>query len=274
MNNFFQPMQCSEYSADKIKPDDSYTLQQKLDGICCIVLPDNRYQTRQGKFWNPDFLPKMPKNTTGYPLIGEFHIDGQPVSVVMEYVSVNAVARHPNVDRVSYTVFDVAIPDITDHAARARAAFNAGFGTMIPYTTIGNKLDDALGYGRTIDDYYNFVVRHGGEGIVIREHCCPYIEGTVSPVQWKRKAVRTMEVVITGYQRGLGKYRNTLGALICKVPGTGSYFTVAGMDNDWRDEFWMCKTQYLNTTVTIAYDSLSVNGIPLKPRVKNLRNYE
>lgn len=278
--NPFQPMQCSEYAPEKIQPRVLYTLQEKLDGICCIVLPDNRLQTRQGKFWNRDIMPDMPKNTTGYPVIGEFYLPGRPVADVMRVASVNGVFLPSALKFLQFSVFDVAMPDNAHHTSRLHAARSAGFHVLWPrmckgFEQTNEPADDSRGiFGKTIDDYYKYVLDNRGEGIVVREYICPYIPGTVSPVQWKRKPVHTLEAQIIGYQRGLGKFRNTLGALQVIIPGTKIFFTVAGMDNAWRDEFWMCQKQYLNTLVTVAYDSLSADGVPLKPRVKVPRNYE
>jgi len=264
-------MQCTEYAPEKIKPGKKYWMQRKLDGICCIVLSDNTYQTRQGKIWRPEILPAIPKNTTGYPVIGELHIPNRTVSSVVHTVGVNRTVPHKDKDSVKFSVYDVANTDDPHWISRLWLARNSNFIGIPPYQ-IGESVMEGSP-PLTIDSYYEQVIKSGGEGLVIREDFCPYVPGTNSPHQMKRKPVHTIDATIIGFERGLGKFRNTLGALIVRLD-SGAQFSVAGMNNVTRDEFWFFQKQSLGQVVTVAYDSLSEDGIPLKPRVKIVRDYE
>ena len=63
--------------------------------------------------------------------------------------------------------------------------------------------------------FYNYILKRDGEGIMFK---CPnsYYEGNRSNYLLKYKPVNDSEAIIIDYKPGSGKYKDMLGAFVCK----------------------------------------------------------
>lgn len=97
----------------------------------------------------------------------------------------------------------------------------------------------------------------------------------------KRKDFFKLQAKIISFERGEGKYSNTLGALGVKVISMpfkfklciGSAFTVgSGLTDIERSMFWSNKAKYMGENIVVSFQSLSEYAIPNFPIYKGLIN--
>jgi ATP-dependent DNA ligase len=81
---------------------------------------------------------------------------------------------------------------------------------------------------------YRDYVDCGGEGVVLKNPNARYVIGKRPANNWyKVKKFQTLDVVITGFTDGQGKYEGQIGAIIFKDP-TGRVGRCSGMDDATR----------------------------------------
>jgi len=90
---------------------------------------------------------------------------------------------------------------------------------------------------------------------------------------WKLKPVKTLDVVVTGFQDGRGKYLGGVGALVCSVYINGKLTPIAkvsGMDDDTR---WSIdEDKDLGRVCEVKYDCIGAKGKLRFPRFVRWRD--
>jgi len=146
----------------------------------------------------------------------------------------------------------------------------------IPYPM--NKIDYPIHYSEQVviqsyehmDEYYQNILKLGGEGIMLKHPLCKYIHGRNSYLL-KYKPSFDRECIIIGYKEGKGKYVGKLGGFICKpLINHDSYmtidededhvFTLSGMDDSIRSNYK--KTHPINTIISFECSGYTDKGIP------------
>jgi len=126
-------------------------------------------------------------------------------------------------------------------------------------------------------DYYEFVLDKGGEGIMLKNKYTTYVEGARKVSHWlKRKKRDLYDVIIVGYTEAKpGKFTGLIGSL--KV---GMYFNgvlreisaVSGMSDSWRIEFTNNPERYINRVCSVHAASQDRNTFSLiEPSFYSLR---
>ena len=92
---------------------------------------------------------------------------------------------------------------------------------------------------RGFQDYYDRIVKEGGEGVMIKNRHAPYEPGKRSKGLLKVKRVDTWDVVITGFTEGQGKYSGLIGAVKYGF-NVGGKVVECGQASGMTDEMRVC----------------------------------
>lgn len=110
----------------------------------------------------------------------------------------------------------------------------------------------------------------GGEGVILKRTAAPYSEGKRNCDLMKIKEECTKDLLVTGVVAGQGKYSNTVGALLLKNKA-GHTFTVSGMSDDERDEWWHTPEKIIGQIVEVKAMKELPDGSLREPRFKAIR---
>lgn len=278
-------------------------VQPKLNGIRALF-QNGFFQSRDEEPFPVGLLQHLSQpllDLFGSQVIldGELYKHGWPLQRING--AVTPIRQEPNEDtlQIEYHVFDVV--DFNKsfserfQTVRSLIHFKNGL-SPIPIKAVltGIAKDEAS----TNLEYANFVSQDY-EGMILRLGDCPYTvpkqpkeghwvgntNGYVGPNSskflsdqdnrtWsllKRKSWQDAEFVCTGVVEGEGKYRNSLGALICYPIDreglvTGEKFSVSsGLTDAERAAYW--DTPPINRLIKVRYLCLSSSGIPLNPSI-------
>lgn len=110
-----------------------------------------------------------------------------------------------------------------------------------------------------IQSWFTKVRFDGHEGLVLRrlDKEVPFI---------KVKAVYTIDVKITGFKEGKGKFKGMLGKFLTLNGGIG-----VGMTNNQRKHFWRMRKFLINTTIEVKCMEITKNNKFRQPRFVKLR---
>ena len=121
-----------------------------------------------------------------------------------------------------------------------------------------------------LSEYYQAIIREGGEGIMLKHPQMPYEDGRSSSML-KYKPVFDREAIIIDYKKGDGKYKGKLGAFVCRpllnrdqymiIDKDDSHiFTLSGMDDNIRTHYK--KTHPLQTIISYECSGYTDKGKP------------
>lgn len=111
----------------------------------------------------------------------------------------------------------------------------------------------------------------GGEGIIIKSYSAPYSPGKRNADILKIKLEHSEEMVVTGGERGRGKYSQTLGYLIV-LDKHGVHHKVSGMTDEERDSWWNDFDLIVGKVVEVQFMQRLANGSLREPRFKAVRH--
>lgn len=116
----------------------------------------------------------------------------------------------------------------------------------------------------------NQVWEDGGEGIVLKRHDAPYSYDKRNADLMKIKEELTFDFIVTGMEKGEGKYSDTLGSLIVEGKN-GIKHMVSGMTDAQRNEWWDNPAEILGKLVEIKAMKILPDGTLREPRFKAIR---
>ncbi len=119
-----------------------------------------------------------------------------------------------------------------------------------------------------LQDYFNKIIYKGGEGIIFKNPCS-YYKASRNTDMLKYKKCDDDEAEIIGYKMGRGKYTGKLGAFHVKNIKTGVIFTIAGMTDAVRNNYF--DTHPIGTRICYTYFELTSTGKPRHPVYKGIR---
>jgi DNA ligase-1 len=119
-----------------------------------------------------------------------------------------------------------------------------------------------------IEAAYESYREEGHEGIMIKQVHTPY-GGRRSHDWMKMKGEETVDVRVFGLERGQGKYRTMLGALI--VVYNGRKVKVSGMTDAQRTEWWKHPKRIIGKMIEVRFQHVTEQGSLRHPRFVRLR---
>lgn len=110
----------------------------------------------------------------------------------------------------------------------------------------------------------------GEEGIIMRDLQAPYEEGKRNCGLMKIKMECDADMLVLGMKAGTGKYRNTLGALIC-VTSDGTEHEISGMTDAQRHDWWATGI-IIGKVIQIKAMKRNPEGTYREPRFQHIRD--
>ena len=111
---------------------------------------------------------------------------------------------------------------------------------------------------------YDFLIKAGYEGIIIRHFLTPY-ERKRSTQVMKFKPKQKDDYQIIGFNEEVDKTgmpKGRLGSLILTSQKNDVFSVSAGLNSDEREFYWKVKNQLIGLTATVHYQHLTDKGIP------------
>ncbi|MBR9727752.1 DNA ligase [Shewanella intestini] len=115
-------------------------------------------------------------------------------------------------------------------------------------------------------DYFDKVVAHGGEGLMLHHQDAHYSVGR-SPHIVKLKPKYDDEARVIGYTKGKGKYVGKVGALVVKHADGKIILLGSGLTDALREN-----PPRIGQLITYEYSGLTQSGMPRFARFKRVRN--
>lgn len=128
-------------------------------------------------------------------------------------------------------------------------------------------------YNGTLDKWLDYIVDKGGEGVILRDPDAMYEHKRCNGLL-KYKKTQTMDLRITGWNEGKGKYEGAIGSFRCETDDGSIVVNVAGMSDEVR---FSDPTIWLGKIIEVAYfdssQSKNKSVASLRfPRLKRVRN--
>ena len=284
---FRAPMLCKTTMRETLDdPDawDGYIAEPKHDGVRCLVTADQngtvRLYSRNGQEFTahvPDLVAELgtwlPKNSM---------VDGE-LAILNEAVEVMG-------HRVPVTDFNSTMRVLGSLAERGRAV-QVEIGKTMSLVAYDLLLWDGIGYHHDyqIDrrgdlsqdfpesdhlvlnpqftdpskfgDLFDELISHGIEGIIVKNQTATYLlDGRPNKTWYKVKAAVTMDLIVSGYTEGAGKYEGLIGTVeFSRMDTDGNLVYVgrcSGMTDDLRRDITANKDTYLGQVIEVKSNEL------------------
>lgn len=176
---------------------------------------------------------------------------------------------------LSYVVFDVTFAGGIDIRSKPlshrRALLEAKFAEQpLAHVTLTPQWPAS-------DSIYETLCELGFEGAVVKASGSPYINGARGKGWHKMKRQDDVDVIITGYMAGRGKFDGLVGAVKFgqPCPKTGEIVErgqASGMDDAERAEMTKNADALLGTVITVAHMGIMPGGVKMRhPQFKRFR---
>lgn len=245
-------------------------IQPKLNGIRALY-QDGVFQSRDEKVWNPAVLIHLTNALQtlvgpGFLLDGELYAHGWKLGAINSAVAVKKTFPDAKTPFVQYCVFDVVNPALP---------FSERFFPLYHHIKERNLIEilpvatEMIYLNEEIPLHHATWVARGFEGIMLRTDA-PYEfsdprNGSNSPYRstslWKKKHWEDAEFLCVGVTLGEGKASIGIGALICITESGNTFHVGSGFDDEERA--YLAAVPPINKMITVKFNSLSADGIPV-----------
>jgi len=269
------PMLANGLSWDQIQTKASvYTMQAKLDGVRCMVhktgdhvsmwtrtlhnLDDKfprlveQFQEMEGDYLLDGELGYETSTRHNMPIM-DFNLTMRIVgSGPDEAIRKQAVNLQHGLGYVQYYIFDLLWSseegERVGDMQRVREAYLWNQAADI----VNDDIEIVQTYNGFDEKVYEDYVEAGGEGVILKNPYAQYHPGKRPANNWyKVKKFETMEVIVTGFTAGQGKYEGMIGAIEFQVGGR--IVRCSGMDDGTRFDITMSPQNYLHRVMEIRY---------------------
>lgn len=260
-----------------------YYIQEKLDGNRCIAYFDHdeqkwKFQSRSGKPLKVDFDMSWIPDEDEKPIFdGEIMTLGHAGSRDFNRTSGAINGKYTNKSDLHYYIYDIICEklkykerkEILDKYAEQGTGAQCSILPVLDKVWVYPNTD----YNWKLDEWLDTITAKGGEGIMLRDPDAKYQHKRTDALL-KYKKLQTMDLRITGWNEGKGKYEGAIGSFICENDEHTIKVNVAGISDAIR---WSDPTFWIGKIIEVAYFDYSVskinNHISLRfPRMKQLRN--
>lgn len=293
INNKYFPMLVGEYKENKTKLKYPIYVQPKLDGVRCVAFNDGGKVTmysRTLKIWDrhnhirESIFPILKKYKSIY-LDGELYIHGK------HFQDIVSIVKNPKKEdnKVQYHIFDLFTSTSKNKDAPFKKRYeilkklyndikNKNIIKLVPLYKIENKKNLFIKLDEVLDQKY--------EGLIIRDMDQKYLTSNISShsnirskktIKLKKKITDEYEIV--DFMEGKnGKSKGNI-IWICQHNNIKFKVTYKGLSFDKQKEIYLdalsnFSSKYEGKMLTIEFDTLSKDGIPLKAKAIAIRDYE
>lgn len=277
-NLIYRPMLAHKYNEAKLVLP--CFIQPKLNGVRCIAVRKSEndfiFISRKGLYFNTlNHLVEPLKQCMkiGDIYDGEIYIHGvkfqtilsllkkyqQGETEILEYWVYDMINEHKQVRRLMQLKSDIS--NVGSNVLMA----GRGKVFLVPTKLIKEKED--------IKILHNKYSKMGFEGIIIRNINAKYLQQYRSYDLLKYKLFLDAEFKIIGYEQGKG---NHSGCIVFKcVTKQGKEFNVTPKFSlEERKEMWNKKESYIGKLLTVKFQELSKDKVPIFPVGIAIRDYE
>jgi DNA ligase-1 len=231
-----------------------WLMSEKLDGVRAYW--DGKHLlSRNGKIIHaPSWFTK------DYP---PFAIDGELWTKRGDFENITSIVRDQTPsDRwhsITHNIFEVpyAKGGLLMRLERVKPYLNDHI-KLIPQIKIKSK--------QHLKDYLHSLESKGAEGIVVHDPDVSYIAKRTSKAL-KVKSFHDMECVVVGYTKGKGKYRDRIGALVCRLENGVEFKIGSGLSDEMR-----INPPKIGDVVTFKYQNITKYGKPRFPVYMRIRH--
>ena len=279
MITHYSPMLAKKYQ-DTYKPEQTYFIQEKLDGNRCIAVYNNdeeswQFWSRSGKQLKVNF--DMNWADTNDIFDGEVMTLEHAGSRDFNRTSGAINGKYTDKSGLHYFIYDL-VDEKRTYRERKKELDNYVDKTSLDCTILP-VLDEITvypnhDYNWKLDEWLDVITSKGGEGIMLRDPDAYYQCGKRSDGLLKYKKTQTMDLRIVDWNEGNGKYAGAIGSFNCQTDDGDIIVNVAGMPDDMRfsdPNIWIGKI------IEVAYFDISVNSVTGQkslrfPRLKKIRD--
>ena len=260
-----------------------YYIQEKLDGNRCIAYFDVtedkwKFQSRSGKPLKVDFDMSWIPDEDEKPIFdGEIMTLGHAGSRDFNRTSGAINGKYTNKSDLHYYIYDIVCEKLK-YKERKDILFKYAMSGTGAQCSILPVLDKVWVYPNTdynwkLDEWLDTITAKGGEGIMLRDPDA-YYQHKRTDALLKYKKLQSMDLRITGWNEGKGKYECAIGSFICENDEGTIKVNVAGISDAvrWSDPDWwigkIIEVAYFDYSVSKTNDKISLRF----PRMKKLRD--
>lgn len=269
----FEVQNAYSYKDYKLEPNEWFCLSQKMNGNRAIY-KDNELTSRQGKAFSGlnhiiDDLKKLQSNYAEDMVFdGEImrrNIDNLPDNENFTIGTGILNADSGDKSILQYVIFDL-LPKDEFEAGESKLVYSQRLIQMhyldhyIKSQNLNNVVVVPVLYEGTdqkqIDICLNKMESEGKEGCMLARdvtYKCKRHSGLL-----KVKKFNTVDLYIVGYERGSGKYENTLGAILVDYLGN-TVGVGSGFSDEQRDDIWNNRDDIIGKLVEVKYKDISIN---------------
>lgn len=243
----------------------TYLMSEKLDGVRGIWDGKDFKSRKNHPIKSPEYFRK---NLPPFALDGELYLGKN------SFDAISALIRKDDEKnllwkKVSYNVFDVPeacekfklYPCSLENRLRVLEKYLEKYPNpyikIIPHFEIKSQ--------KNLEEFYQKVLKEGGEGVVIRKNNAPYEKGR-SYNAFKLKPYEDAECKVVGYTQGKGKFEGKVGALLCQMPNGKIIKIGSGLKDKDR-----ANPPEVNATITYKFSGLTKNNLPRFPVFLRIR---
>lgn len=256
-----------------------YYVQEKLDGNRCIATyieagemsPEGVrsmksategkwfFYSRSGKPLKVDF--DMSWADKNYIYDGEIMTLGHAGSRDFNRTSGAINSKYGDKSSLHYFIYDILVDDMTyEERLEVLTSFTREFNdceynwNVSPNVSILPVLEKIwvnanVDYNGYLDKKLDYIVDKGGEGLILRDPDAYYEHKRCNGLL-KYKKTQTMDLRITGWNEGKGKYEGAIGSFVCETDDHKIKVNVAGMSDDIR---WSNPDEWIGKIIEVAY---------------------
>lgn len=278
-----------EHRLDQYFDDSMWVAEEKLDGwrelihfgggLDRLYLTGRRTSSETGKFSEKGHLVQMLSPNKLSVDLGYTILDGEvipPVGAGFRDLS-SILNSSPEESARSvlklgpprFVAFDVLFYDGVD--MRENPLIERQNFLREAINRYGNPLVNAIQGVKDSRAHYESIVEAGGEGVILKDLTSAYAE----PGSWiKVKRYSTLDVIVTGFTEGKGKYVGQIGAAIVSVLSSSGQTLDVGQVSGMTDEVRLDMTQspgdWIGRVIEIAAQEFAKERLR-HPRFKRVR---
>lgn len=223
-----------------------WVMSEKLDGVRGFW-DGKQLLSRQGNvFFPPDYFFKS------FP---PFAIDGEIYGKQVSFEEISAITRSAEPKgwyKLKLYVFDVphAEGNLFERLAKLEQYLQAN---PTPYIEIIQQIP--IQNSEHLQQFYQSVLQHNGEGVVVRNPQSPYIHGRSAQIL-KLKPEFDEECKVIAHHQGKGKYADKLGAITCE-----NHRGIFRIGSGFKDQDRLTPPP-IGSVITYKYRGLTEKGKP------------
>lgn len=256
-----------------------YFIQEKLDGNRCIAYYDYdeeqwKFQSRSGKELKVNF--DMGWANTSLIFDGEIMTLGHAGSRDFNRTSGAINGKYTDKSALHYFIYDIVDETIKYKHRKELLDFIKDTGEDCSILPVLDEIPiyPNPDYNGKLDDYLDFIVDKGGEGIILRDPEGFYECGKRSANLLKYKKLQTMDLRIIDFNWGNGKYAGAIGSFVCETDDHDIQVSVSGMPDSMH---FSDPADWMGKIIEVAYFSISESKAhghkSLRfPRLKRIRD--